>query len=406
MMLQLPTLKSCQLSVLTEETFDIFIPSRKNEPFSTIERLVMSHTCDLDELYSILHHTPKLKYLTCQNLIGSDQISTNQIEMALPKLTHVHIEGCRVEFDQFKNFLKKISSELKVLRIDGYRNENFIYPEYWYCLIHQYLPYLAIFKLKCNLLMSHNPSAQGYFDNFNSQFSLQLWVDRGWNLLFDAKSDKISYVISSKRIYDDQMVTYPLMVRYPVVFSTPIELCMINYSAFTWKPSFIDLINPILCSIQFTSLHLFWSGMSIGAFIKLLNQLPNLVSLKLSSSLLFLREGFDKNDENKLRINNKITKVWLWMEMKHVTTLIELCPLMEHFEVNGIKDSELTPLVHFILTKTKTHILRLHSLCLYTYNTNDQMVKKLQKMIDDEHLLFDYMIRRSDNMIALQWHLT
>jgi hypothetical protein len=145
--------------------------------------------------------------------------------------------------------------------------------------------------------------------------------------------------------------------------------------------------------------------MLIGTFIKLLNQLPNLVSLKLSSSLLFLNENFDINDEDQLRINNKITKVWLWKEMKHVTTLIELCPLMEHFEVNGVKDSELISLVHFILTKTKTHILHLHSLRLYTYNADDRMVVELQKMIDREHLLFDYMIQHSDNVIALQWNL-
>jgi len=405
MIFHLPSLKSSQLSVLTEEKLNIFIPLRKNEPFSTIERLTMSHLCDLNELHSILRHTPRLKHLTCQNLVESNQNINSEIWMTLPKLTHVSIDDCRVKFDEFENFMKKISSQLKVLHIDGYWNRNFIYPERWQRLICQYMPYLIIFKIKCHLLMNNNQFGHVYFDSFNHQLTSRLCIEREWSFILDAKPDKIFYLISSKGVCDDQKMAHHLTSQIIDRSSTSIELSVTNYSAVIWRISFIDLLNPILCSIQFTTLHLFWSRMLIGTFIKLLNQLPNLVSLKLTSSLLFPNENFDINDEDQLRINNKITKVCLWMVMKHVTTFIELCPLMEHFEVNGVKNSELISLVNFILTKTKTHILHLHSLRLYTHNADDRMVVELQKMIDREHLLFDYMIQRSDDVIALQWNL-
>ncbi len=57
MIFHLSSLKYSRLSVLTDEKLNIFIPFRRNEQFSTIEYLVMSHICNLNELTSILRHT-------------------------------------------------------------------------------------------------------------------------------------------------------------------------------------------------------------------------------------------------------------------------------------------------------------------------------------------------------------
>ena len=54
-----------------EEELNISLPFAINERFSTIEYLSISHTCSTRHLFSVLHHTPQLRRLTCADLIGS-----------------------------------------------------------------------------------------------------------------------------------------------------------------------------------------------------------------------------------------------------------------------------------------------------------------------------------------------
>jgi hypothetical protein len=188
-------------------------------------------------------------------------------------------------------------------------------------------------------------------------------------------------------------------------FSSSIELSIANYSAVLWEPSLLDTLRPVLFGIEFKSLNLFWSGMSYCTLAKLLNLLPNLDSLKVSSSLLVEGNSFPLHDAENLCIHNKITKVWQWMEFVQLQFFVKTFPCMEYFEVNGIKDIDLEMAVRFILMKTVTHILHLHSLRLCVYNANDRMIDKLQNMINSEKLLSSYMIKRLENVISLQWRL-
>jgi hypothetical protein len=430
MIFLLPCLKYNKLSILTQEKLNIAIPIATNGQFSTIEYLVLSHICDLNELASILRHTPRLKHLICQSLIGSDEYIENEVPITLPTLIHVSIDDCRVKFDEFKNFMKKISSQLQVLRIDSFQNINFISPGHWERLISQSMPNLFRFTLKYHMPMKYYTKDSGshtFINRFNSQF----WFERGWIFRLEIKHEKISYLIYPNRYSDERpfvfihrsflffrktcfishknanITTYTNQNTHDssMQFSSSIELSIANYSAVLWEPSLLDTLRPVLFGIEFKSLNLFWSGMSYCTLAKLLNLLPNLDSLKVSSSLLVEGNSFPLHDAENLCIHNKITKVWQWMEFVQLQFFVKTFPCMEYFEVNGIKDIDLEMAVRFILMKTVTHILHLHSLRLCVYNANDRMIHKLQNMIDSEKLLSNYMIKRLENVISLQWRL-
>jgi hypothetical protein len=148
--------------------------------------------------------------------------------------------------------------------------------------------------------------------------------------------------------------------------------------------------------------------MSIQTFLKLLLLLPNLASLKVSSSLLLEMNNLSIQDTENIRllsISNNITNVWQWVDFEQVKLFINLCSRMEHFEVNGVKDIDIEKLVRFVSMNTITHTCHLNSLRLCVYNPNDTMVDKLQYMIDSEKLLPNCMIKRLDNVISLKWRL-
>jgi hypothetical protein len=58
--------------------------------FSSLEYLIMRHKCTLNELISILYHTPRLRRLICEELLGSDE----EVSLMLPDLTCIRVGEC------------------------------------------------------------------------------------------------------------------------------------------------------------------------------------------------------------------------------------------------------------------------------------------------------------------------
>jgi len=192
-----------------------------------------------------------------------------------------------------------------------------------------------------------------------------------------------------------------------IQFRTPISLFDYNPSRVDWSISFIDQISPILLAIQFTSLYVYFSDLSIRTLVKIIGLLPNLDSLKvvtLSSQQLSSLSIEDAESLRLVSISNKITRVLQSMLAVDITDLlITLCPRMEHFELKWMGDTDLERCVRVILMKTITCIPNLHSLRLHTSKANDEKVHQLQKMIDSEKLLSNYTIKRSGDYISLRW---
>ena len=146
-------------------------------------------------------------------------------------------------------------------------------------------------------------------------------------------------------------------------------------------------MNHILSAIPFNSLYVYDDDMSVDDLIDIMRLLPNLDILKVSAAKhRHLDSLFNENSESfrLVSVNNKITKVWQFMDFEQTHFLIKLCPHMEHLQIKCLKENNLEMLVRFILIKAVTEIPHLHLLNLDIPRATDQMINKLRKMISSE----------------------
>jgi hypothetical protein len=184
-----------------------------------------------------------------------------------------------------------------------------------------------------------------------------------------------------------------------------IELSVWDHNCLASNISMIDKLNPMLIALQINSLYVYFNEVPISTFLTLIHLLPNLDSLSVTCLPLLELSKLSMEDTESLRLvsnSNKITKVWLPREFEYAEFLIGLCPRIEYLKVTDMMETDLEKLVRFVLMKTVTCISHLHSLRLNIPNEGDQMIHKLQKMIDFEKLRTDFTIKRSDDVIILQ----
>jgi hypothetical protein len=198
MILQLHSLKYNCLMLSEETELTALVPFAINERFSTLEYLVMNHKCTLNELISILYHTPRLRRLSCGELLGSDENMDKEVLLTLPDLTCIQVGECFIEFDEFERFMQNIGGQLKVLDIWSFCNVNYIDPDRWKQLILQHIPHLLEFRVQC-LINVDDHFKDMYFDTFLEQFSSQFWIDHGWIFGLVFNFGKIFYSIKLNR---------------------------------------------------------------------------------------------------------------------------------------------------------------------------------------------------------------
>jgi hypothetical protein len=224
----------------------------------------------------------------------------------------------------------------------------------------------------------------------------------------DEKVDKITYSnqsschdLASRTIcYTPQNIG-----KSSTQFSQTIELSIWDYGCLASDISIIDKLNPMLSALKINSLFVSFNEVPISTFLTLIHLLPNLDSLSVRSLPLQGLSKLSTEDTETLRLvsnSNKITKVWLPSEFECAEFLIGLCPRIEFLKVTDMIETEVKKLVRFVLMKTVTNIPHLHSLILDVPNEDDQMIHKLQKMIDFKNLRTDFTIKRSGDGIVLQ----
>jgi hypothetical protein len=192
MILCLPSLKYNKLFRAEECEVNVLVPFAINERFSNIEYLHMNHRCNLNEIISILYHTPRLHHLICGELFGPDDNIENEVLLTLPNLTNIKIYDCYMKFNEFEKFSKKICRQLKDLYIGIYHNDNYIGPAHWERLILQYIPHLLRFHLHCRLCVDDYFEDIG-FDAFVNQLTSRFWIDHGWVFGLTFNAGKIFY---------------------------------------------------------------------------------------------------------------------------------------------------------------------------------------------------------------------
>ncbi len=197
---RLPMLKYNRLSVNQSVLLDS-IPFTTDVRVSSIEQLVIDHSCTLYELYHILSYTPKLRRLTCTNLLQNGKID---IPFRIFNLTHCSIQRCDLNFNVFEEFIKNISTQLRVLRIVPLLNIDYLDAGRWERLISQHIPYLHTFHFKVHGDF-HSPLQLECYHLFLNRFTSSFWIERRW--LFKIEIDLERWPIS-EIIYSIQPNTY------------------------------------------------------------------------------------------------------------------------------------------------------------------------------------------------------
>jgi hypothetical protein len=187
------SLKYTKVSASDCEESDILIPMSINEKPSPIEHLVINFACTIKEITSLLQHTPVLRRLTCERLVETDEIYNKEEPLTLLHLTNITIDDCEIGFNEFEIFIKKISSELQLLRLKT-SSPSYLDAKRWKQLIKKHIPHLHEFHFDCRtdaeLLTDITPDPETLI-----QFTSPFWMERNWFFEFEDTADGYTYSI-------------------------------------------------------------------------------------------------------------------------------------------------------------------------------------------------------------------
>jgi len=173
---------------------------------------------------------------------------------------------------------------------------------------------------------------------------------------------------------------------------------------------FMNKFQSTFVAVQFTRLKINCKDIPIGIFIRMIHLLPNLDSLEVLSlpniQSNWLSNNYGSMHQFSTPIDNKITNVNLKkiINIEQVHFFLYLCPRVQYFQVNIPKHMDYKMLGRFNLIQAKTYNIYLRFLSLCIKNANEDMIHNLQKLIDSEKLLSNYMIKRFGNYICLKWN--
>jgi hypothetical protein len=169
-----------------------------NQQRSPIKYLVIDHGWKFNELDAILSYTPELYHLSIQQQSKVDMI----LPIRLANLTYLSIDMGHLDYDKVMEFIKKLSSNLKVfhLTIQSF-DIMYVTSNLWEEFIIEYLPYLEKFYLNyCEPILYDNQSRKYHWKE--NQFTSSFWIERKW--IFEAEIDthEINYSIHPYRYID------------------------------------------------------------------------------------------------------------------------------------------------------------------------------------------------------------
>ncbi|CAM4847145.1 unnamed protein product [Rotaria magnacalcarata] len=161
-------------------------------------------------------------------------------------------------------------------------------------------------------------------------------------------------------------------------------------------------IKSILNRVQIYHLDI-QRKISVDRLMQIIHLLPDLITLKINS-LSFYRSFFKEEFPTTCSIEHasKIKKVYIenMQTIEEIYFLLYICPHMEFLNLQCLHGTTIELFLRDILNKINKD-LRL--LCIYVSKVDDNMIKRLSTMIDNEKLLSNYTIHRELNNIYLQW---
>jgi hypothetical protein len=178
-----------------EEELDITIPIATNKQFSSIERLSIHHYCTVNELINILSYTPRLSHLYCISLVYSSDNIEDKVWMSLTNLVHVTLGIYDLDFDEFKEFIVKLSSYLRIFTFSTQcLDKRYLDGNRWEQLILEYMPHLSTF---------HFSYTDDITDDFEitpdhsliNRFTSPFWIKHQWIFHLTIEKDQVIYLV-------------------------------------------------------------------------------------------------------------------------------------------------------------------------------------------------------------------
>jgi len=184
--------------------------------------------------------------------------------------------------------------------------------------------------------------------------------------------------------------------------------------------SLVRTTDPTLILTQFHHLVVDTKTVSIEELVDVLDNLPNVISLKLHYVTTFQPfdsseeeeddDDDDEGDEEKKRLvlvsqTNKITEVYLEQmnDFKELDYLLGLCRHVKHLHINSLPNINIKSFIReFLIRMTGDSNEDFCLLCLRIPTADDQLIEKLEKIIDSDGRLVDYTIKRVMDKIYLQ----
>ena len=198
---RLPFLKYLKIDLTEYEQSNIVIPIAVDGQFSSIEYLIIEHHCSLNELTDLMSYTPRLSHLSliCIYLDESDGEINSEVLKKLMNLVHFTSSIYNCQFDEFEEFLSKISSRLKLLSVTTrYSDKKFLDSGRWEQLISQYMPDLN----RLNFCYSDTINDDFEIDASHSLingFTSDFWLKRKWIFKLFISKNELIYLIRSHR---------------------------------------------------------------------------------------------------------------------------------------------------------------------------------------------------------------
>jgi hypothetical protein len=165
-----------------------------DKQFSSIKHLYIHHSCDMNELFTIMSYTPELCRLRLALTSDTGPSIESVLPISLSNLTHILIDEYDLEFGEFEMLIRKITcNKLKVLHINIRRQKITCFDaNQWEKLIRQYLPQLK--KLHLTYASNINENSDQL-----KQFFSSFWIERRWIMEVQSRYNNIMYAIGSYR---------------------------------------------------------------------------------------------------------------------------------------------------------------------------------------------------------------
>lgn len=199
MIFSLPALKCNQLTLESddlEKDLNVSLPFAMNEPLSTIKYLTIDHNCTIQQLFSIINHTPKLRHLICKNLIGSGTVHEQPV--AIPNLKYLTIECGFMRRIEFESVVKTLSAHVEILDIQHDSGEDYFDADRWKRMIQNHIPHWKKFDYKYRTF-DDSEELEDVLHLKMNQFTSRFWTEKRWFFEAEISTDTIMYSISSHK---------------------------------------------------------------------------------------------------------------------------------------------------------------------------------------------------------------